>query len=102
MIKPENTLLKADELIAVSQQSQALAMLSEFVLSRRSRTTPISVLEPIVLKAIELAVDLNKVKTIKGVLYQYKNIAQNVAVSTIEVTVALPRLSSKNFSILPA
>lgn len=73
------------ELIAVGQSLAALQALHEVVMSKRSRNTPLVSMEPIMLKYVELCVDLRKGKIVKEGLHQYKNIAQNTSVNTIEV-----------------
>ncbi|PGH18621.1 eukaryotic translation initiation factor 3 subunit A [Helicocarpus griseus UAMH5409] len=84
-IRPENVLRRAEELIAVGQQQAALTVLHEQVASKRSRNSPISSLEPVMILFVELCVDLRKGKSAKDGLYQYKNIAQNSNVGTIEM-----------------
>ncbi|KNG83958.1 eukaryotic translation initiation factor 3 subunit A [Aspergillus nomiae NRRL 13137] len=84
-IKPENVLKRAQELIAVGQAPAALNVLHEHVTSKRTRSSPIASLEPVMLLFVELCVDLRKGKAAKDGLYQYKNIAQNTNVATIEV-----------------
>lgn len=76
---------RAQELIAVEQSSAALTVLHEHVTSKRTRSSPIASLEPVMLLFVELCVDLRKGKAAKDGLYQYKNIAQNSNVGTIEV-----------------
>ena len=76
---------RAQELIAVSQSPAALNILHEHVISKRTRNSPISSLEPVMLQFVELCVDLKKGKLAKDGLYQYKNTAQNTNVGTIEV-----------------
>ncbi|BCR84304.1 putative eukaryotic translation initiation factor 3 subunit EifCa [Aspergillus chevalieri] len=83
-IKPENILKRAQELIAVGQSPAALNVLHEHVTSKRTRSSPIASLEPVMLLFVELCVDLRKGKAAKDGLYQYKNIAQNTNVGTIE------------------
>lgn len=75
------------ELIAVGQHAAALSSLHEIITSKRSRTTAITALESIMLKFIELAVNLRKGKIAKEGLHQYKNICQNTNVGTIEVSI---------------
>ncbi|KAI9336491.1 hypothetical protein DFJ73DRAFT_790600 [Zopfochytrium polystomum] len=75
------------ELIAVSQHNSALELLHDIMMSKRSRTTPLTTLEPIMLKFVELAVVLKKGKTAKEGLHQYKNISQNITVTSIEVVI---------------
>ena len=85
LYKPENVLKRAQELIAVDQSQAALTVLHEHVTSKRSRNSPIASLEPVMLLFVELSVELRKGKSAKDGLYQYKNIAQNTNVGTIEV-----------------
>ncbi|KAJ6260973.1 Eukaryotic translation initiation factor [Drechslerella dactyloides] len=87
--KPENVLKRAQELIAVDQSAAALQILHEHITSKRSRNTPIASLEPVILLFIDLCVDLRKGKTAKDGLYQYKNIAQNTTVQTIEMVLRI-------------
>ena len=76
---------RAQELIAVGQSNAALTILHEHVTSKRSRNSPITSLEPVMILFVELCVDLKKGKLAKDGLYQYKNTAQNTNVGTIEV-----------------
>ncbi|KAJ3116688.1 eukaryotic translation initiation factor 3 subunit A [Phlyctochytrium bullatum] len=85
--RPENALKRAEELIAVNQNASALELLHDVIMSKRSRTTPLTSLEPIMLKFIELSVLLRKGKVSKEGLHQYKNISQNVTISTIELVI---------------
>jgi hypothetical protein len=80
-----NVSQRAQELIAVGQAQAALSLLHEHVTSKRSRNSPITSLEPVMILFVELCVDLRKGKSAKDGLYQYKNIAQNTNVGTIEV-----------------
>ncbi|KAJ3242556.1 eukaryotic translation initiation factor 3 subunit A [Chytriomyces hyalinus] len=85
--RPENALKRAEELIAVSQHESALDLLHEVIMSKRTRATSIAVLEPILLRFIELAVIMRKGKVAKEGLHQYKNISQNVTVTAIELVI---------------
>ncbi|KAH7333951.1 hypothetical protein B0J17DRAFT_771043 [Rhizoctonia solani] len=85
--KPEAVLKQAEGLISVGQQSAALQALTEMFSSKRFRSTPLTSLEPIVLRFLELCVDLRKGRTAKEGLMQYKNIAQNTSVASIETIV---------------
>ncbi|KAJ3087967.1 eukaryotic translation initiation factor 3 subunit A [Quaeritorhiza haematococci] len=85
--RPENALRRADELLAVGQTTAALQLLHELILSKRSRSTPLTTLEPVMLKFVELCVSLRKGKTAKEGLHQYKNISQNITVTTIELVI---------------
>lgn len=76
---------RAQELIGVGNQADALHTLHEHVTSKRTRNSPIAALEPVMLLFIELCVDLRKGKMAKDGLYNYKNTSQNTNVATIEV-----------------
>lgn len=69
----------------MGQSPAALNVLHEHVTSKRTRSSPIASLEPVMLLFVELCVDLRKGKSAKDGLYQYKNIAQNTNVGSIEV-----------------
>ncbi|GAA5835908.1 hypothetical protein JCM3766R1_005094 [Sporobolomyces carnicolor] len=82
--KPEMVLRRADELLSVNQPTAALSAISEVFSSKRFRSTPLSTLEPILVKFLELCVDLRKGRTAKDGLIQYKNVAQNTSVQSVE------------------
>jgi translation initiation factor 3 subunit A len=52
---------------------------------KRFKQTPIQVLEPILLKFIDLCVDLSKKSHARSGLVQYKNAAQQVSIPSIEL-----------------
>jgi translation initiation factor 3 subunit A len=67
----------------------ALQSLHEIITSKRSKSASLQSLEPIMLRFVELCVNLRKGKMAKEGLYQFKNIAQNTNVSSIEVFPAI-------------
>lgn len=71
--------------MAVDKELAALENLHEHVTSKRIRNSPIAPLEPVMLLFVELCVNQRKGKAAKEGLYNYKNIAQNTNVQTIEV-----------------
>ncbi|KAI9020724.1 hypothetical protein CLU79DRAFT_755207 [Phycomyces nitens] len=85
--KPDNVLKRAEELVAQGQESAALQALNEVILSKRSRSSPINVMEPMMLKYIELCVNLRQGRMVKEGLHQYRNIAQNTSVNSIEIII---------------
>lgn len=87
MTKPETVLKQAEGLISVGQSHAALQSLTEMFSSKRFRSTPLSSLEPIMIRFVELCVDMRKGRTAKEGLMQYKNIAQNTSVGSIEVVI---------------
>ena len=85
--KPETVLKQAEGLVSVGQSHAALQSLTEMFSSKRFRSTPLTSLEPIMLRFVELCVDMRKGRTAKEGLMQYKNIAQNTSVGSIEVVI---------------
>ncbi|KAJ3793212.1 hypothetical protein GGU11DRAFT_423034 [Lentinula aff. detonsa] len=85
--KPETVLKQAESLISVGQTHAALQSLSEMFSSKRFRSTPVTSLEPILIRFMELCVELRKGRTAKEGLMQFKNLAQNTNVGSIEVVV---------------
>ncbi|GJE94121.1 hypothetical protein PsYK624_102890 [Phanerochaete sordida] len=85
--KPETVLKQAEGLVSVGQTHAALQSLTEMFSSKRFRSTPLASLEPIMLRFVELCVDMRKGRTAKEGLMQYKNIAQNTSVQSIEVVI---------------
>ncbi|KAI5121744.1 hypothetical protein M0805_009033 [Coniferiporia weirii] len=85
--KPETVLKQAEGLVSVGQSHAALQSLTEMFSSKRFRSTPLAALEPIMLRFVELCVDMRKGRTAKEGLMQYKNIAQNSSVASIEVVI---------------
>lgn len=86
--KPEAVLKQAEGLVSVGQMHAALQSLTEMFSSKRFRSAPLASLEPIMLRFIELCVDMRKGRTAKEGLMQYKNIAQNSSVASIEVVIS--------------
>jgi len=82
--KPETVLKQAEGLVSVGQTHAALQSLTEMFSSKRFRSTPLTSLEPIMHRFVELCVDMRKGRTAKEGLMQYKNIAQNTSVQSIE------------------
>lgn len=72
VLRPENALKRAEELISVGEPLAALQSLYAYLSSRRTRWAQPGALEPIVFKFLELGVDLKKGKIIKDGLHQYK------------------------------
>ncbi|KAL4071925.1 hypothetical protein J3A83DRAFT_4237514 [Scleroderma citrinum] len=85
--KPEAVLKQAEGLVSVGQAHAALQSLTEMFTSKKFRAAPLAVLEPILLRFVELCVDMRKGRTAKEGLMQYKNIAQNSNVGSIEVVI---------------
>ncbi|CAO1624742.1 unnamed protein product [Sympodiomycopsis kandeliae] len=82
--KPETILKRSEELVNVGQTPAALSALSEVISSRRFKSTPLPSLEPIMMRFVELCVELRRGRTAKDGLLQYKNISQNTNPQSIE------------------
>ena len=85
--KPETVLKQAEGLVSVGQTHAALQSLTDMFSSKRFRSTPLASLEPIMIRFVELCIDMRKGRIAKEGLMQYKNIAQNTSVASIEVGV---------------
>ncbi|KAJ7872334.1 hypothetical protein B0H14DRAFT_3565873 [Mycena olivaceomarginata] len=85
--KPETVLKQAEGLVSVGQTHAALQSLTEMFSSKRFRSTPLASLEPIMHRFVELCIDMRKGCTAKEGLMQYKNIAQNTSVQSIEAVI---------------
>ena len=87
MTKPETILKQAEGLVSVGQTHAALQSFTEMFSSKRFRTTPLASLEPIMIRFVELCVEMRKGRIAKEGLMQYKNTAQNTSVGSIEVVI---------------
>jgi len=84
--KPENALKRAGEFIEVAKPQQALDVLYDVIKSKRHRTWQ-KTHEPIMLRYLDLCVELKKSHLAKEGLYQYKNICQNVNVKSLDTVI---------------
>lgn len=64
-----------------------MELLHEVITSKRSRSVALSILEPIMLRLMDLCVELKKSKQAREALHQYKNAQQNTSIPTIELVV---------------
>ncbi|KAJ4849474.1 Eukaryotic translation initiation factor 3 subunit A [Turnera subulata] len=81
--KPENALKRAEELINVGQKTDALQALHDLITSKRYRAWQ-KTLEKIMMKYVELCVDLRKGRYAKDGLIQYRIVCQQVNVTSLE------------------
>jgi translation initiation factor 3 subunit A len=79
----ENALARAEELIAVGNQSAALQLLHEAIVSRWFQHNLLA-LDAIMLKFVELCVELRRGRLAKDGLHQYRSVSQNVNVAGME------------------
>lgn len=84
---PENVLKRAEELVSMEKPSAALELLYDTILSKRTRNVSLTFLEPIVLRFVELSVDLRKGKIVKDGLHQYKKLVVPTSVPSLQAVV---------------
>jgi len=85
--KPENALQRANELVAVGQSQTALQTLHDTITSKRFRTWQ-QTMESIMLRYVELCVELQKGKLAKDGLIQYRMSCQHVNIASLEVVIS--------------
>ncbi|KAG7528776.1 hypothetical protein FFLO_05945 [Filobasidium floriforme] len=87
-IKPETILKRSEDLLALGgpqSEQQALDSLTEVFQSNRFKKTPLPVLEPIILKLLQLCTSLRKNRLARDALGLYKIAAQQVSIPSIEL-----------------
>uniref|UniRef100_A0A915IK11 Eukaryotic translation initiation factor 3 subunit 10 n=1 Tax=Romanomermis culicivorax TaxID=13658 RepID=A0A915IK11_ROMCU len=82
-LKPENALRRANELVEVGRKQDALDTLHEVIKNRKVRQWT-KVHEQIMLKHLELCVELRKPHLAKDGLFQYRNMCQSVNAKSLE------------------
>jgi translation initiation factor 3 subunit A len=82
----ENALARAEELIAVNQQSAALQLLYDAIISRHFQHNLLA-LEPIMHRFVELCVELRQGRFVKDGLSQYRLFSQTTNMQSFEVIV---------------
>jgi translation initiation factor 3 subunit A len=94
--RPENALKRAEELENVGQKGNALQVLHDVITSRKHRTWSAHY-EKIMLKHIDLVVELKKRNYGKEALMQYRNMCQAVNIASLESVIQyyLKRASDK-------
>jgi translation initiation factor 3 subunit A len=85
--KPENALQRANELVAVGQSATALQTLHDVIVSKRHRSWQ-QTMEDIMLRYVELCVELQKGKTAKDGLIQYRMNCQHVNIASLETVIS--------------
>ncbi|CAJ0941902.1 unnamed protein product, partial [Mesorhabditis belari] len=81
--KPEAALKRAEELIRVGKEQDALETLHDTIKARRHKQWT-QTHEEIMLKHVTLCVSLRKPHTAKDALFQYKTLTQQIAVTSLE------------------
>eukprot|EP00198_Chlamydomonas_reinhardtii_P004079 XP_001693415.1 eukaryotic initiation factor [Chlamydomonas reinhardtii] len=81
--RPENALKRSDELEAIGQKSAALQVLHDVICSKKHRTWS-KTFEAIMLRHVELCVDMKKRNYAKEALLQYRNMCHQVNINSLE------------------
>ena len=81
--KPENALKRAEELLTVGQRGAALHALHDVITSRRHRTWA-KAHEKIMMKYVELCVEMKRARFARDGLVQYRQVCQQVNVGSLE------------------
>ncbi|CAI4227480.1 unnamed protein product [Auanema sp. JU1783] len=84
--KPETALKRAQELIQVDKEADALDTLHDTIKSRRHKQWT-QVHELIMRKHLELCVNLKKPHVAKDALFHYKSVTQQIAVKSLETVI---------------
>lgn len=82
----ENSLTRAEELITVGNQAAALQLLHDAIVSRWFQHN-LMTLDAIMLKFVELCVELRRGRLAKDGLHQYRSVSQNVNVAGLETVI---------------
>eukprot|EP00127_Corallochytrium_limacisporum_P001501 Clim_evm7s61 gene=Clim_evmTU7s61 len=83
---PENALKRANELVGVGNKQAALESLHDVIQSKRHRQWQQS-MESVLLRHMELCVELQKGRVAKDALHQYKNICQQMHLASMETVI---------------
>ncbi|CAK0850751.1 unnamed protein product [Prorocentrum cordatum] len=94
-MKPESALLKAEAFIDVQKKHDALEVLHQAIQHRKlkSQWTPTS--ELIMVKHLELCVELQKMRIAREGLYQYRTMCQAANISSLENVVKKFRMAAE-------
>ncbi|CAJ0586111.1 unnamed protein product, partial [Mesorhabditis spiculigera] len=82
--RPEAALKRAEELIAVGKEQDALDVLHDTIKARRHKQQWSQTHEDIMMMHVGLCVTLRKPQVCKDALFQYKALSQTVAVTSLE------------------
>ncbi|KAJ8602005.1 hypothetical protein CTAYLR_002755 [Chrysophaeum taylorii] len=84
--KPENALKRANELANIGNKKAALQVLHDVLTAKKSRTWQ-KVFEQIMIKYIDICVELQMHRHAKDGLHQYRNISQQQAPNSLEIVI---------------
>lgn len=93
--KPENALKRAEELIDIGKKQDALETLHLAIQHRKWRNNWTITIEKIMLRHLELCVELKKMRTAREGLHQYRTTCQAANIGSLETVVQTFRLHAE-------
>eukprot|EP00929_Paragymnodinium_shiwhaense_P085951 TRINITY_DN4640_c1_g1_i2.p2 TRINITY_DN4640_c1_g1~~TRINITY_DN4640_c1_g1_i2.p2 ORF type:complete len:1291 (+),score=520.77 TRINITY_DN4640_c1_g1_i2:132-4004(+) len=85
--KPENALRRAEDFLQVGKKSESLNTLHAAITNRKFRNQFSPILEEIMMKLLELCVELKRMRTAREALHQYRTTCQNNHIKSIETVI---------------
>jgi len=85
--KPENALKRAEELIEVGKKQDALETLHAAIQYKKFRNLWTNTIESIMVRHLELCVDLKKMRIAREGLHQYRTTCQAANIGSLELVV---------------
>lgn len=93
--KPESALKRAEELLDVGRQQDALETLHAALTNKKNNRLWTSTIEQIMVKHLELCVELKRFRQAKDGLYQYRTMCQAANISSLELVVTKFRTAAE-------
>jgi len=85
--KPENALKRAEELVEIGKKQDAIDTLHLAIHNRRWRNNWSTVIEQIMIRHLDLCVELKKIRMAREDLYQYRSMCQAANIGSLEIVV---------------
>mmetsp|Transcript_40154 Transcript_40154/g.92869 ORF Transcript_40154/g.92869 Transcript_40154/m.92869 type:complete len:1180 (+) Transcript_40154:120-3659(+) len=95
-VKPENALKRAEELLEVSKQNEALETLHHAILHKRWKNQWSPTLEKIIERHLQLCVELQKMRFAREGLHQYRATCQAANIQSLEQVVRVFRKAAED------
>lgn len=93
--KPENALKRAEELIGIGKQTDALETLHLAIQHRKWRNNWTVTIERIMVRHLELCVELKRMRTAREGLHQYRSTCQAANIKSLELVVQVFRQAAE-------
>eukprot|EP00437_Effrenium_voratum_P001883 CAMPEP_0181422406 /NCGR_PEP_ID=MMETSP1110-20121109/13598_1 /TAXON_ID=174948 /ORGANISM="Symbiodinium sp., Strain CCMP421" /LENGTH=1164 /DNA_ID=CAMNT_0023545503 /DNA_START=137 /DNA_END=3631 /DNA_ORIENTATION=+ len=95
-VKPENALKRAEELLEVNKQNEALETLHHAILHKRWKNQWSPTLEKIIERHLQLCVELQKMRFAREGLHQYRATCQAANIQSLEQVVRVFRKAAED------